>query len=214
MSTSAPAAENVILTEEDLRKSLAALAGTTVPEAEKKTVVETVALHKSAADALAEMSAESRAALEISPLLKDIAATLGRHVDRSLESLAKSLNGAAERDLGVIEVLTKLSKSLDANTAALEALKAQPAAPATAAGSTVTGTEVLHKNADGAPAAQPVDGKALRKQVLTGLETMAKSLPPGTQDQVRAQTALIRYESTGQINDADLAAALRQNKAA
>jgi hypothetical protein len=200
--------EGVIeVTEEDLMKSLKEVAGT-APDPDKtpeKKVVFT-RLTKSFQDTLKEKaSPEMVKALELSPFLQEFAGIVGSHVDGSLEQLTKSINGAAERDMVTVEALVALKKSIDDNTAAVQKFGEQPGAAAAAAAVTVGKDELLTKSI--ATDGKTVDGQLVKKNILKGLEALAKSHKPGTPEQSKWSQTLVRFESTNQITNADLAAA-------
>lgn len=204
-----------VVTEEFLIKSLTDLE-TKVPAVQKDPETPTVAvetLTKSAADALAaQSSAPLRKAIEVSEVLRETVEILGDHVDQSLAALQKSIQSGAERDLAIVRVLGDLRKSIDANTEQIASLMNAPAAPAATRPVTVTTGQVLTKSVQPTqtPAAS-VDPRAVRQTVLNGLETLVKSAA-ANKDQAsvaRYSQALVKFESTGTISDADMAAAAK-----
>lgn len=194
-----------LLTEEDLLKSLKETAGKTEPTQPPKKSVQLLKLSKSFTDTLKEKaSPQMTQALEMSGFLREFADHIGEHVDQSLQEMAKSLNGSTERDLATVEALVELKKSIDANTEAVKRLGETPMTPAGQQPITVDKNQLLQKSLgqDG-----QVDSNKVRANVRAGLEALAKSLPPGNNQQQRWSRALITFESTGQINPQDLAAA-------
>jgi hypothetical protein len=213
MSTAAAA----MVTEEDLLKSIKDLE-TKPPVAPPATTAPTVQIIdlKKSMDVVKSGATEPlRKGLEVSEMLSEVVTLLGAHIDSSLEVLAKSIQGGAERDLSFIRVITDLKKSIDDNTAAVEKLgQGTVAAPKTV---TATTADVLNKsltpsNILTADQMSPDQKLAVRRQIGTALEDLAKSFPPNDQQGARFMQAAIKYESTGQISDADLRAA--QNKIA
>jgi hypothetical protein len=139
---------------------------------------------------------------------------IGGHVDTAIETLSKSVQSAAERDLSIVRVLSDLKKSIDENTEAVKAFGAQPGRPASLKLVETGGEQPIQKSAGGAKTADPTK---LRKEILTGLEKLAKSAPLGSQDALRYVTATAKFEAAGEIDDATLAevkAALGGTKAA
>jgi len=196
--------KEVKVTEDDLLKSIKALeTPKEEPKVETTTTIETVKLMK-AVDAIKDgLSKDSQAALDVSPILREITAHLAKHVDNSLEALQKSVTGSAERDLAFATVLTDLVKSVKGLQEIVATFGKEAGAPKTV---TVQPTEILTKNVDGKPkTATEVNPAAVRKQVADGLEILAKKYNPGTQESMRYLNAAVRYESTGQIDDGMLA---------
>lgn len=203
-----------LVKEEDLLKSLNELEAKQ-PEADEKKdeTVETTVLEKTAKDVVEETASEDlKKAIDASSVLREFTGLMGSHVDKSLEQLQKSIQGSAERDLAVIRVLEGLKKSIDDNTAAIKAFGQEPGKPAADAGVTVTKDEVLEKTAKDD---KTVDGKkpdpaATRKQVLVGLESLAKTAADAGDMQTAQQIghATAKFESAGEITDELLAKAI------
>lgn len=196
----------VTLTEEDLLKSIREVAGKPpIPETPAKKTVAVTRLAKSFGETLKEKASPGMSkALEVSELLQEFAGIVGAHVDNSLEQLSKSLSGSAERDLTIAEALMELKKSVDKNTDALTKFGQTPGASAAATPISAEKSDILMKSVGRDGNVQPM---VVRKHVLSGLENLAKSVKPGTPEQSKYSQALIKFESTGQISDADLAAA-------
>lgn len=210
----AAAAADGRVTEEDLLKSLTDLETKKPAEGEVKTdpVVEVAPLEKTAKDAIAETASEElKKALDVSSVLREVVSLLGGHQDVSLGALQKSIQAGAERDLAVIRVLGDLKKSIDENTAAIKAFGQEPGKPAAAAAITVTTTDVLEKSVKEAPAGKPAEqAAAVRRKVLVGLETLAKSASDAG-DNAAAMSishATAKFESAGEISDQLLAKAV------
>lgn len=204
--------ENTVVTEEALLKSLTDLevkAVNTAPAAAPAVAVET--LQKSASDTLTDMASPNlRKAIDVSEVLEESIALMGVHVDRSLEALQKSIQGSAERDFAIVRVLGDLRKSIDANSEAIAKLLDQPGAPASTRPVTVDNGQVLTKSTTTSPVATPTkDHKDIRQGVLNGLERLVKSATANGSEGARLSAALIKFESTGVISDADMAAALK-----
>jgi hypothetical protein len=183
-----------VITEQDLLKSIKALE----PKKEGEThenkpdqVVETGGLTKSTADTIKDNgSAGLKKVLDVSETLSEVV------------------------DLSIVRVLSDLKKSIDENTEAVKAFGAQPGRPASLKLVETGGEQPIQKSAGGAKTADPTK---LRKEILTGLEKLAKSAPLGSQDALRYVTATAKFEAAGEIDDATLAevkAALGGTKAA
>lgn len=202
-----------VVTENDLTKALSILEGVKPPaETKVDPVVKTAVLEKSAADTVREGASKPlQKAMDVSDVLDEVVALLGTHVDRSLSALAKSVQEGAQRDLGVIRVLEGLKKSIDDNTAAVKALMDQPAASASAHPITVDGKQVLQKSSDGKQHEAPVqrDPNQIRKAVGDGLTKLIKAADGNPSEMARLTKALVKFESAGQISDADVQAALK-----
>lgn len=213
-TTDEPKGAEVKVTVEDLAKSLAAVEG--VKPKDEPAAVETVAvepLAKSAATAISEAASEPlKKSLEASGALREIANLIGVHVDTSLETMQKSVQANADLNLGMIRGLEALRKSIDANTAAIEKFGELPAtAPKSDAGAGAA-TEVLAKSTSAATSVAAKDSKQTRAQVLTGLETLAKSATnPAEVNEFTKAT--IKFETTGQITDSLLSKALKAGAA-
>jgi len=210
MSTATPA----VVTEEDLLKSINDL--TAKPAAVAvvaEPTVEVQVLNKSIDALKGKASAPLLKGLEVSDLLNEVVSLFGAHIDSSLEAMAKSITNGREFNLANIRVLTDLKKSIDANTAAIEKMgDGTVAAPKTI---TAQPAEVLNKSLTPAKALTaaemtPEQKAAARRQISFGLEQLAKSFGPNTPESNQWLTAAIKFESTGQISDADLAAAQKK----
>lgn len=201
------------VTEEALLKSLTDLeTKAAVVNQEAAPVVKVESLQKSAVDTVTELASPAlKGALDVSAVLEESVALMGVHVDRSLTAMHKSVQAGAERDMAIVRVLQDLKKSIDANTEATHKLLAQPAAPAGSRPVTVTPDQVLTKSASSEGSKTIEKNPAvIRQEVLNGLERLVKSTAgrsPG--ESARLSSALIKFESTGQISDADMSAALK-----
>lgn len=202
------------ITEESLVKSLAELEGkvVTTEPATTAPVVEVAPLAKKAGDTLSELGSENlKKALDVSEVLDEAVALMGVHVDRSLEQMQKSIALAAQRDLGILGVLTALKKSIDDNTETVKKLLDAPAAPAGTRPVVTDAGQVLTKSVVTEPiaASTPATAADLKKSILDGLETLVKSANVTSSEGARLSSALVKFESTGQISDADMTAALK-----
>lgn len=199
--------ETPVVTEEQLLKSLKELEGKKdEPAAPAPPAVKAVLLQKSAATVDDKGTKELRKALDVSEVLQDFASVIGLHVDTVVETLEKSVNGAAERDLVLVAVLQKMNKSLTDLTEKVEAFGKTPgAAPKTI---TVDKAEVLEKGA-GSGKVEEGKHKVDRKLVLAGLEKLAKSCERGTAEESRWVRAAVKFESANVISDIDLASAVK-----
>lgn len=214
----APAQEEPkVVTQDTLLKSLQDIEklakGETVEEpAAAAPTVETIEAPAKTADAITEAASEDlKKGLNASPLLTEIVASLGKAVDAALEPLAKALNSAMERDTAIAGTLETLTKSVGELGGKVETIGKEPAAPADARPVTAQPEDVLRKaGAEGDPAGgeqDPVKRAGIAKRmVLTGLEKLVKSSTE-PQDQKRFTNALIKFESTGVIDDVMLAEA-------
>lgn len=192
--------EKKVVTEEDLLKSLEKLEGTK----EEKKVEETIkteSLKKTAADAI-EGNKGLMKSLEVSDFLKVFAGEIGLHVDESLTVLHKSIEDGAKRELAIVRVLEKLSKSLDDLR---EEVKTFGKTPATVQKSRVVadGGTIIQKSGEIQKSDTPN-----RKTVTFGLEKLAKSAKPGTSDFHKFTQAAVKFESTSEISDEMLREAL------
>lgn len=204
--------DQVVVSEEDLLKSLTDLEAKAQPaKAEGGELVQIQPLAKTATDTVNELASEElRKAIDVSEVFDEAIALMGVHVDRSLESMQKSIQAAADRDFAIVRVLGDLKKSIDANTEAMAALMGTPAAPAAMRPVTTSTGQVLTKSttAPVVPASQTKDPKQIRDNVLSGLERLVKSTT-NSGEAARLSSALIKFETTGNISDADMAAALK-----
>jgi len=203
----------LVVTEEALQKSLAELEGVKPVEPvkeEPKVVVEP--LQKTAAQTVADNGSEAmRKALDISPILREHVGLVGIHVDQALETLQKSLQGAAERDFAIIRVLEKQGQIIEELRKTIAEFGKQPTAPAAERQPQTTKVDVLKKSAgvQGADA----EPKVNKARVMEGLTQLAKSAGAGTPEFQRYSSAIAKYESTGQISDRDLLDATKALKA-
>lgn len=200
-----------VVTEEDLVKSLTDLEGKVEEvKAESATSVTIEPINKSTVDAIKDFGSETlRKSLDVSEVLDEVVTLMGAHVDETLATLEKSIKGAADRDMAMIRVLETLKKSIDSNTAAIDGLLNAPAAPAATRPITTAEGQILTKSvtAEKDPAA-PQNATDLRKSVLGGLEKLIKST--GDKGEAsRISNALVKFESTGEISDQDMSAALK-----
>lgn len=208
-------AKEVVITADDLAKSLGELTGKK-PEGEGtdevKVVFKTSELLKSLAERVqAEGSEELKKSLDVSSTLKEVVDLVGVHVDSSLAALKKSHDDSAERDSAIIQVLKDLKKSIDENTAAVKEFGNKPAGAPKSAATTATTTQPLVKglNKEGSAELDPARAKA---RVSEGLQILAKSATKGSQEQMAWTSAAVKFESTGEISDANMARALEAAK--
>jgi len=200
-----------VVTTEDLLKSLAEVEGK-APEKKDPPAPEavTVTLTKGLKDEInGNGSAELKKALEVSKVLGETVGHMGTHVDNVLQTMAKNYNDQQKVNLSIVTCLVEMKKSLDANTAALAEIGKQPGAPAAGA---APKTEVLHKSVVAEGLEGPEAKAAARKQVLTGLELLTKSLQPEDPRSKQYAAALVKFESTGKISDSMLTEALKAGK--
>jgi hypothetical protein len=207
-ATAAAGAGTETVTEEQLLKSLQALEGKpTEPAAATTQTVVVEPLGKTTVQAVTDGASEQlKKALDVSAPLKEVVTLIGLHNDTTLQSLQKSLQGAAERDLTTIKVLEKLAKSLDDNTAAVKEFGKQPVTTPAARATEVLPTQVLNKSTTGGKEGEPNPAQ-VRKNVVAGLELLVKSCQPGTTEASKWIRTVSMFESTGKINDQDLLAA-------
>lgn len=209
----AAATDTTTVTEEDLLKSLQKLEGTKPPEEKpKETTVATATLAKSAADTIkAKASDELKKALDVSSVLTEVVNLLGAHVDESLEALQKSIAASAQRDNMMIKVMEKSMASIDGLAAKIDAFGQAPAAKPAAAVTAKPG-DVLQKSVSTPAAGGDTPKGPSRKDVLTVMESLVKSATKGSPEEQRWINASIKFESTGQANNADLAVVNEQLK--
>jgi len=200
--------ESTVVTEDNLQKTLDGLEGKAKPE-EKPTgtpKVETAQLQKTAKEAIAEAEVPNlKKAIEVSSGLKEFSETMGAHIDASLQTLQKTIDAGAQRDLTMATILGNLSKALTSLEAKMEAFGEQPTKPK----AIVTSTDmVLEKTADknaGAP-------KMTKQDVSATLMKLAKTGDDA--DMNRFAFAVTKFETSGHISDSDLAAVIAERKAA
>jgi len=193
--------ETETVTEEQLLKSLQDLEGKKEEKTEeKKPVIETVSLTKSAEETIeANASDELKKAIEISDVMAEFSSLIGLHVDTSLEELAKSITAGRERDLAVIQVITEMKKSIDELKTQIQEFGKEPGKPVSKTSTETTKAEVLEKST-----VTDSQKKELgRPQIQAGLEELAKSAK-NDQDRDRHINAAVKFETTGQIEDAEL----------
>lgn len=214
MNTSVtPATAPATVTEEDLLKSLQSLEGRVAAVAAAPATVVVQTMEKTASATIRELGSDQLMQhLDVSDQLDEVVTLMGIHVDRSLDSLAKSLQGSADRDLSIVGALTVLAKAVSDNTAALATLGAQPLATAAERAVTVTSTSVLEKTVKPAPAAQTQQSpEQLRKSIADGLSTLVKNAGDESIAQYYTRS-LLKFESANQISNTDMTAALAATK--
>lgn len=195
--------EQVILTEEDLLKGIQALEAApktvapTEPVAKPMVVVSAADVLKMATEAALQKSTQPNAAL-----MAGVKA-LGDHIDVTVKELQKSVAQAAQRDVSMLTVLTEMKKSIEALSTEVKQL----GETTTATPRAVTTEAPLAKSSQTEPKVQDV-----KKQVLVGLENLVKSADPGSRESMSWAAVTTKFESTGQISDTDLAAALNAAK--
>jgi len=196
-----------VVTTDDLRKSLEALEGKTPEPQPAKVEVKVEKLGKSVADTLKTSSESLRKALDVSEVLGDFAGAIGTHVDSAIEVMEKNVQAQAENQNAVVRVLETLAKSMNDLREEVKLLGKQPG-PAAVTQNTAgtTTTEVLEKSATGG---SKVDPKQARTALLSGLETLIKSMPAGSPDANKYIQAVSKFESTGKIEDSILQQALK-----
>lgn len=200
-------AENV--TEDSLLKSIQELeAKREEPKTEKaEPEVETAKLEKGAKEKVEEGASEGlKKALDVSETLKEFADLIGVHVDESLSTLQKSVQGAAERDVAIVKVLKSLSEEIGELRKSVEKYGNEPTAPAGERKPEAGKTEVLEKGAESTEQDPAKRLAATRSSVLAGLEHLVKNA--STPDETNTYThALIKFETTGQISESHFGAA-------
>lgn len=205
------------LSEEDLLKSLREIEGAKQEEEPKakEDVVVTPELKKTIADIVKEQGSENlKKTIDVSDAFSELVTLIGNHVDTSLAALQKSVQAGAERDLTMIKIMAEFKKSIDVNTETLAKFGEQPGMPASSKAVKEGGApEVLEKQVKEG-GGKTTDPAALRKQIIAGLEGLAKSAAAGSPEQSRFIQATALFESTGKIGDGDLQAALAHTKAA
>jgi len=216
-AATAPAAEEPkVISQDQLLKSLQDIEklskGEVIEEpAPAAPVVAETPAAPSAASVVEETASEDlKKGLNASPLLKEIVGKLGKHVDDTLEGLRKSIDGQSARDMAILGALEGLNKSLKEQGEKIETIGKEPAATANARPVTATTDEVLAKGVDNKKVEGETDpvrqAAQAKKMVLGGLEKLVKSASDAN-DQKRFTTALIKFESTGVIDDVMLAEA-------
>lgn len=191
-----------VITEESLQKTLAKIEG--VKEEPKATPEPEVAiepLKKTAAETVVEKGSEQlRKALDVSDVLREHVGLIGLHIDGALETMHKSLQASAERDYAFTRIVEKFAGEIEELRKTIEAFGKEPTAPASERAVRTHPVDVLKKSADAADGA----GRVTRSQIQAGLEKLAKACAPGSTEFSRWTQVVAKYESTGQISDADL----------
>jgi len=209
------------VTEDDLLKSLSDLEGKKPdekkPEGDKK--VEAALLEKSTAETIKDGASEAlKKALDVSAALSEITSLIGAHVDDSLETLQKSIQASADRDQKFIAILENFQKSITELGEKIAEFGGTPAKKPSAKNDAGK-TEVLQKSVEGGEGEGGEGAGAgksdfTRVQVLGTMERLSKSAKMGSVEQNRWQSAAIKFESTGQINNKDLLEIRTELKAA
>jgi len=198
-----------VITETDLLKAIKDLETAPIvktDEVKPEPKVETTALAKSTADVLKGGSDGLRKVLDVSETLREVVGLIGTHVDSVIQPMEKSIQAGAERDLAIVRVLADLKKSIDANTLAITKFGEVPGAAKTPE-TTTAKSEILAKSLNGKQEPKPADASEVKRQVSRGLEILAKSFKPGSQENQDYMRAAIQFESTGKITDQMLSAA-------
>lgn len=206
--------QTVVVTEDELKKSIQALEAPPAKPEEKvtETVIETAPLAKTAQERIKEAPESLRKAFEVSATLTEFANLMGVHIDESLNTLKKSVQEGAERDHAFLRVVSDLKKSVETLTEEVKKLGGQPGKPAAAGELTVDEKGVLKKSTEAGD--KKTDPVAARKRILTGLEIMAKSAASGSPEMTEIIHSTAKFESTGSISDEMLRKALAATKAA
>lgn len=195
--------EPKVVTEKDLQKSLDELAGKEPQKTEEKAPeapkVEVTYLGKTVKEKV-ESNEKLAKALEVSEVLKDFSDEVTGHIDESLTALQGGLKAAAERDNTVVEVLSKMAKSIAELSEEIKKVAAQPAAAPKSV--TVTSKEVLQKSSESEEKPKEIS----KRDLINSLLDLSKSAKD-PQDAMRFGRAISMYESTGKMSDENLAAA-------
>jgi len=211
------------ITVEDLTKALEKLAKEGKTEVPAATQVTTAPLKKTAEEVLKEQATQPlRKALDASSALQEFATIMGLHVDESLQSMQKSIDQAAERDLYVTQTLAKCVEVLADVVARVDEAIENPALaeevkdlakkieefgdkPVQKPKSQQA--QVLQKTVE-----EPAEKPALdRKGIVSALETLAKSTT-NPSEATELLGAIATFESTGKINDQMLFKAMQASK--
>jgi len=212
MSTE-PNKQVVVVTQDELLKSLKNAAGITdapAPNAEIVPVAAQVPAVVPAAEVLKTKGSEGlRKALEVSETLSEFAELMTDHIDATLTELRKSVQQGSDRDLLIVKAIEGMKKSLDANTA--ELVKYGNGVVATDAARLSGGkVTVLRKNANGEPAEEiQVDPSQLRKHVQKGIEKLMKGMEPGSPELANLTRNTSLYEAGGKVPEAFIKEALK-----
>jgi hypothetical protein len=198
--------DKVTVTADDLLKSIQALETKVEAKDTAKEPaipqVETVQLAKSTVDAVkAGAAAATKQALDVSDTLSDIVGLIGKHNDDALETLQKSVNSCAERDLAIVKVITDLKKSIDVLKESVDKFGEQPVSQPRA-----NKGDVLQKSVGGDNVLK-LDPIRTRAQISNGLQVLAKSLRKEDPKFSEVMNAAIKFEATGVIEDRFIAAA-------
>lgn len=201
------------VSEDELLKSIEELEGKKEEKKEDlpEPTVKAEELKKTVQDTVEEKGSETlKKALDVSETLSEFAGIVGMHVDEALQTLQKSLQGSADRDLAFTRVLTNMQKSIDSLAAKVEAFGEEPGQE-----KSVNREEVLEKGTGGekdGEKKQPKPGE-VRKQVIVGLQELAKHAKDEHETNAIIRTTAT-FESTGKISDTDFARAMGAYKKA
>lgn len=191
------------VTEVELEKALALLEGKAIKDNEVpvEPTVKIPALERTAQEAVMSLASNSlKKALDVSSALDEVVALLGAHVDRSLATLQKSIQSAANRDLSIVQALKKMQESIDENSKQVAKMLGQPSASKSKLA--VSSGDVLEKSYE-AHTPKQLSPRDLRKSVTEGFERAIRAAGANTGEGLRLVASLVKFESTGSISDED-----------
>jgi hypothetical protein len=204
--------EKEIITESDLRKTLARLEGKKEEEPKKVDPKIVTAELRKASEVVAEGASQPlRKAIEASTVLNEFCSLIGLHIDEALDVLGKSVQESAERDYSLIKVLEKFGAQIESMQKMVEKFGAQPGPSKVTQPVTSKPTEILRKAGEEGKGEGDVDAGSLsKKQIVSALEELGKEAKGQEQNELIVATAT--FESTGKISDETLHKAVRRIK--
>lgn len=154
-------------------------------------------------------------ALDVSGVLAEVVDLVGQHVDHALTELAKTVKAQAEFHQSAVGAIAGFGGQLAelAKTIREFGDKAS-ASPKSQLAKSAEGDKVLQPAGDQPEVSEAELRKRTRAGVISSLEDLAKSAQKAgdREDADRFTSALVKFETTGQIADRDLADAMRHMK--
>jgi len=191
----------VKLTEEELLKALTKLEGVEVKPKEPESQVQKIELDTNALDTMQSLMSEKlQKGMTDNSNLTEIVTLMGAHVDKTIGILTKSINAALVRDEAVLRLLKKYDVTMEQMSKSLGTAMSTPV-PNTAPAAVQS--DVLEKSTASATPTPEV----MKKSVLSGLQSLIREHKATSHEGQMYTEALIKFESTNQISNSDLAAA-------
>lgn len=177
------------------------------PEPEAEPAVKSVEA-RPLADSVEEHGSQAlRKSLDVSGVLREFVDVFGAHVDAVLGEFAKSLTNQNGYALALVGAIEGLQKRVTELAAKVEEYGGTPGTPPSAKAPGTQKSEALEKSAGTQPEdAKPELGK---RHVLVGLESLVKNAT-NDEDRARFSDALVKFDSTGDISNPNLARAVKE----